>query len=697
MIDEPTVAATGVSPPPPPDAAPSSVARVNPEVPWPGLAPYAEADRAFFHGRTRETAELLRLVQRDPFVLLTGAAGVGKTSLLLAGLFPALRAADFLPVRVRLDATESTGDGPLSGQVLEALADAARAEGIDGGRINDGDTLWEAFHRSGQRWWSPRQQVVIPVVVIDQAEELFTHGRESLRRRQRTDRLLEELSQLVENRAPARVATLLETGEDKHDAFDFEIVPVRVVLSIREEALAHVTPLRGLFPTMGRSELRLRPFTPAQAREALARPTAPRDLLAEGAADALVRFLADGPGAETPVHPTHLSVLGRELSLERQRRGLQQIPADLPATSPSDLLRDFYHRSFAGLPGGARRFVEEDLVTPEGARTSYSQDAALNLPEITLAVLDTLAERRLIRFAGRPDAPRRIELISDLLCPIVVQSRIAGAMTAREEAAGRDRVAFEQSTQTLRSAAASSGRWMKIFALVALLSLGGAVAGVLLTLAKEQELERTRTELEAVRRSTQLAAPLVDPRPVQPPEVPAPPAPHKIVPPVAKPAAPPEAKAEAEISPLPKPPVLPMKASGEAPIPSNPAVPETVPPPAAQRLPIEATAAPAPAPAGPAATPPPLEQAEPSSAAPVPTTPRVVPSTPRPLPPIKRAEPVRRDSPQRPPGPASSRAPADRKPSYLFSGTRGDPQQGPPAAAPKKQPPKRGGFSPLDH
>jgi hypothetical protein len=107
-----------------------------------------------------------------------------------------------------------------------------------------------------------RQQVIVPVLVFDQAEDLFTIGRESLRRRQRTDRLLEELSQLVENHAPARVATLLETGEDKHDSFDFESAPVRIVLSIREEALAHILPLRGLFPSMGRSELRLLAFAP---------------------------------------------------------------------------------------------------------------------------------------------------------------------------------------------------------------------------------------------------------------------------------------------------------------------------------------------------------------------------------------------------------------------------------------------------
>ncbi|MEO8350459.1 MAG: ATP-binding protein, partial [Chthoniobacteraceae bacterium] len=330
MTDAPSNSA---SPSPSPASRPGS--RLTHDVPWPGLAAYWEADRDFFFGRSRETAELLRIVRRDPFVLLTGAAGVGKTSLLLAGVFPVLREEGFLPVRIRLDWTDSTDERPLSVQVLECLTTAAKSEGVDGGTIAENDSLWEAFHRAGQRWWNARQQVVVPVLVIDQAEELFTHGRATLRRRQRTDRLIEELAQLVENRAPARVATLLEKSEQKPDAFSFEAAPVRIVLSVREESLSHVRPLRGVFPSMGRSEQRLLPFSTSQAREAIAKPSAQNDLLTEGTADAIVRFLADGSGSETPVFPTHLSILGRELALARQQKGSGQISTDALQSSPS--------------------------------------------------------------------------------------------------------------------------------------------------------------------------------------------------------------------------------------------------------------------------------------------------------------------------------------------------------------------------
>ena len=66
------------------------------ENPWPGLMPFTEATRAFFHGRDAEAAELLRRVRRERLTILFGQSGLGKTSLLFAGLFPRLRTACWL-------------------------------------------------------------------------------------------------------------------------------------------------------------------------------------------------------------------------------------------------------------------------------------------------------------------------------------------------------------------------------------------------------------------------------------------------------------------------------------------------------------------------------------------------------------------------------------------------------------------------
>jgi len=61
---------------------------IDAENPWPGLGSFDEGAQHFFSGRDAESAELLRLVSQAPLTVLFGKSGLGKTSLLEAGLFP---------------------------------------------------------------------------------------------------------------------------------------------------------------------------------------------------------------------------------------------------------------------------------------------------------------------------------------------------------------------------------------------------------------------------------------------------------------------------------------------------------------------------------------------------------------------------------------------------------------------------------
>ena len=81
---------------------PSDVVTLDPENPWLGLFSYSEETRAYFHGRDEESAELARRVQRKLLTVLFGQSGLGKTSLLRAGLVPRLRSTGFCPVYVRI-------------------------------------------------------------------------------------------------------------------------------------------------------------------------------------------------------------------------------------------------------------------------------------------------------------------------------------------------------------------------------------------------------------------------------------------------------------------------------------------------------------------------------------------------------------------------------------------------------------------
>ena len=58
--------------------------------PYRGLQPFEAEHRALFFGRQREQREVLERLRSEPFLLVTGDSGVGKSSLCLAGVLPRL-------------------------------------------------------------------------------------------------------------------------------------------------------------------------------------------------------------------------------------------------------------------------------------------------------------------------------------------------------------------------------------------------------------------------------------------------------------------------------------------------------------------------------------------------------------------------------------------------------------------------------
>ncbi|GAA2080691.1 hypothetical protein GCM10009780_17780 [Actinomadura alba] len=140
--------------------------------PYQGLAPFETERSEFFFGRTRATRNLLerltpRLEGQGAVLLVSGASGVGKSSLLRAGLMPAL-AEGMLPIAgsrswPRLLITPTA-------RPLRALAEAW-TETYGG----DVETVHEQLRGDPRRALSEALSPVGRLVlVIDQFEELFT-------------------------------------------------------------------------------------------------------------------------------------------------------------------------------------------------------------------------------------------------------------------------------------------------------------------------------------------------------------------------------------------------------------------------------------------------------------------------------------------------------------------------------------------
>jgi tetratricopeptide (TPR) repeat protein len=419
-----TASESDAAPPPSATAPLDDQGTVDARNPWLGLVSFTEETRAYFFGREEEVAELARRVQRKLLTILFGKSGLGKTSILRAGLVPRLRAHGYCPVYVRIAYGRDTPE-PAE-QIKEAIRRAANASGewTQAGVAAAGESLWEFLHHRDDVLHDATGATLIPLLIFDQFEELFTLAQSDEFGRARAARFIEDLADLVENRPPNALEARLDEDDAAAERFDFARSDYRVLIALREDYLAPLESLKRTMPSLSQNRLRLAPMTGEQALEAVLQPG--RGLVSQEVAEAIVRFVAGGSElANAEVEPSLLSLICRELNDARLAQAREEISIDLLAGSHESILTNFYERSLADQPPSVRRIIEDELLTESGFRENVAEETLLRRFQASGAAAGTLAtlvNRRLLRIEERLDV-RRVELTHDVLCGVVKASR----------------------------------------------------------------------------------------------------------------------------------------------------------------------------------------------------------------------------------------------------------------------------------
>ncbi|MDB6162709.1 MAG: hypothetical protein JWL98_141 [Xanthomonadaceae bacterium] len=452
---------------------------VDPQNPWLGLFSYSEETLAYFHGRDAETAELARRVQRKLLTVLFGQSGLGKTSLLRAGIVPRLRAEGYCPVYVRIDYAP---DSPSpSEQIKQAIFKATEAAGhwTRPGAAIEGESLWEFLHHRGDLLRDADGRPLIPLLIFDQFEEIFTLAQADDAGRIRANQFLEDLADLVENRPPATLEARIENDDSAAGDFDFARADYRVLIALREDYLAHLESVKASMPSITQNRMRLARMNGAQALSAVIVPGG--RLVSREVAESIVRFVAGGSElANAEIEPALLSLVCRELNTVRQAQGRSEISADLLAGSRDTILTEFYERALADQPEGVRRVIEDELLTDSGYRESLAEERLVKALAAAGAAPDSLAklvDRRLLRIEERLDM-RRVELTHDVLAGVVLASR-----NLRQEREARDAAQQQLAAQREREAATHRALVRArtiagVCAVLALISVASAIFGL---------------------------------------------------------------------------------------------------------------------------------------------------------------------------------------------------------------------------
>ena len=493
----------------------SNTTEVDTQHPWLGLASFTEETRQYFYGREEEVGELSRRVQRKLLTVLFGQSGLGKTSILNAGIVPRLRPEGFCPVYVRID--YGTAALPPSEQIKQAIFRATESQGTwtKSGSANEGESLWEFLHHRDDELLDAAGKPIIPLLIFDQFEEIFTLAQADDGGRQRAAEFIEDLADLVENRPPKALEAKIDTDDSVAERFDFGRADYRILISLREDYLAHLESVKAAMPSITQNRMRLARMNGEQALAAVMKPGG--KLVTQEVAESIVRFVAGGAELRNAeVEPSLLSLICRELNNARIAQGKNEISVDLLASSNETILAEFYERSLADQPAAVRKVIEDNLLTDSGYRENLAEERVLKaftaagagqntgahtgltnhagLDNSAATILATLVNRRLLRIEERLDV-RRVELTHDVLCGVVKASR--------EERLEREALAeAEKNLEAQRARAAATKKALirarQIAAGCAMLSVVAVGAG-LFAYRSEVEAAKTRAISETSR------------------------------------------------------------------------------------------------------------------------------------------------------------------------------------------------------
>ncbi len=349
--------------------------------PWKGLNSYNIDDECKFCGRDTDINKLSTLIQLNQCVTLYGKSGIGKTSLIQAGVFPKLVMNNFKPVVVRLN-NYINNEQSFAYYILSEIEPDITLD------CNDKDIFCQFF--SNAIFHDEYGNSLTPVIVLDQFEEVFTSY-------DKTELLLNQIIAWLNYRQPI--------SSDCH-----------FVISIREDDMYLLEEVIDTyrFNSLRTARYRLRGITRKDAED-IVRIPGENIITDENIVAHIIKQASKSSYNKIEYYEVaELSMLCSQLFNIMKNYGEEKLTEERVTKSGNASIKEYYLQLTKSLSKNEIELIEKNFITQAGRRNFISEENFKSIfNEKTSKTLLDSDNRILIKHNGR------VEIIHDLLAKAI--------------------------------------------------------------------------------------------------------------------------------------------------------------------------------------------------------------------------------------------------------------------------------------
>jgi hypothetical protein len=409
---------------------------------YPGSRPFTQDDGALFFGRDEDIAKLTTFITVEKMTVLYGKSGLGKTSLLTAGVLPILEKEpqySIIPVRFG-SFILANRKHPLD-IVEEQLAARTQQKTFLSQIESEDISLWQLL-KNLELTLSTQPTFVL---VFDQFEELFTYP-EGV-----TD-FAEALADLLYGRLPKdfqralRLATRNNPNLLTPEEAEFLDRPLKlkVVMSIRSDRMSLLDSLSSQIPQVLLNCYELKPLSRTQAQDAIIGPAqkagefrSPSFSYQPEALKKLLNYLTQQDTKSIESFQLQILCQYIEENIVISRNDVEVGEQDLGELEA--IYRNYYDNSIKKLgteeeQRKARIFIEEGLIfAREQRRITLYEGQIRSMFDISPELLRRLADTHLIRSEPHSSGGFMYELSHDTLVAPILKAKAQRDLSDRAQ------------------------------------------------------------------------------------------------------------------------------------------------------------------------------------------------------------------------------------------------------------------------